>query len=197
MPVFLKKVWRLKIKYKLICLIFGLLLISLASAVESDKTYVFRIQKEGFYVNPVSLELFNSPFSEDSNLNDGSYSADLTDKEKILYSVKFDLYSLTMTNPTEECFENPEDETCQEELYIYDDSYADVVLNFPYFKGANAIDVYGSGGLIFSYKFKNPRQNFIVKYWYYFAIGIVLLLLLIVIILMRKKPTNMNLNQGF
>ena len=177
--------------------IMACLLFSLVGAVESEQTYVFRIVKDGLYVSPVSLELFNSPFSEQSNLDMGEYRADLVSDEKVLYSVKFDLYSLSMTNPTKECFENPEDPSCQEDLYIYDYANADVILNFPYYKSANAINVYNEYGLVFRFDFENETESSILQYWYYFVAGFVLLIVIIVLFRKGKGKNPVLHNQRF
>lgn len=165
-----------------------LLILPLAFAIESDKTYVFRIQKNGFYVNPVSLELFDSPFSEKSNLNYGAYRADLVSDNGRLYSIKFDLYSLRMTNPTKECFENSSHPSCKEDLYVYDDSYVDVLLNFPYFKEANAITVYYEDKFLFKFSFEDKTQNIFLKYKYYFiGLGIILFFFIIIFLFNIKR----------
>jgi len=184
---------------KLFYLVLILLLISSISATESDKTYVFRIEQEGIYIRPINLNLFNAPFSEDSNLNNGNYKANLMDDKKTLYSVKFELYALSMANPTEECFQNPEDSSCQEELYAYEDSYADVILNFPYFGEANAIDVYSKEGFLFRFEFKNKTEpNFFQSYWYYFVGGgIILFLLILVIIKIFRNNKQLEVNNQY
>ncbi|MBT7102316.1 hypothetical protein HN935_02275 [archaeon] len=180
-----------KNKFIFLFIVIGLSL-SLVSAIESEQTYVFRVVKDGLYVSPVSLDLFDSPFSEQSNLNKGEYHADLVSNEKVLYSLKFDLYSLSMTNPTEECFENPEDVSCQEDLYIYDYANADVILNFPYYKSANAINVYNENGLIFRFDFENETTGFFMQYWYYFVAGVILLVVIVFLLKRKKNPTLQN-----
>ena len=137
-----------------------LLLLPLVISQTSDQTYVFRIQKEGLYVNPVSLTLFDSPFDESSNLNEGSYELEVVSENSILYILNFSLYTILMGNPSEECFENPNSSDCNEQPYFYDESFGEAILNLPYYNKATSINVYGPEGLIFVYPLEADKESF-------------------------------------
>jgi len=170
----------------LVFLLLVLILVNLASGLSSDKTYVFKILKNGLYISPESLTLFDSPFSERSNSNEGEYIARLTDKDKTLYSVRFDFKSLIFFSPSEECLDENNRVICNMSI-VQEGGTNSVILNFPYFKEANAIDVYHNDEFLFRFDFVNETGNIFMTYWYYFVAGAVVLLILITVILIKRK----------
>jgi len=187
-------------KNSIIILSIALILSSVVSgAIQEDKTYVFRVEKEGFYIRPVSLNVFNSQFSESSNINSGEYSAILMKDKLKLYSVKFELKTAIMANPSEYCFKNPETAGCDEEVYYYiDDSFSEAIINFPYDSEANVIEVFHKNNFLFRFDFDNSNsRGLLYRYkWPVIAgasiIGILLLIFLVKRVFDKQNPRPRN-----
>ena len=185
-------------KLIIIIIIFVVFALNLVSAlVESDKTYTFEVNKEDGYISHGDIRLFNSVFSERSNENEGPYRAALANNDDVLYSIRFDLYTAYIVEPSEECFTNSSFPSCDESGYYYDNSTGSSTLNFPYSSSANNIKVYDEGVLLFKYEFENRTENILVRYWHYFSVAALILLVLVFLIIWKRRAKSSSYSKQY
>lgn len=157
-----------QINKMILFVLIAVLLASFVTGASGERTYVFRVIKDGLRIIPAGIELYDSPFSEYSNKNIGDYSAVLFDESKRLYSVNFSFDSFILLYPSRECLDEQGNFVC--DVSKSEEHYSDVIVNFPYFSNADNVRIIHGNDLILTYKFKNP---FLFEdYWYYFVIGV-------------------------
>ena len=178
-------------KKLVICFVVGILVsLGFVMAVSSDLTYVLSLNYENETLAVSSLELFDSPFSEFSNQDEGRYRAELVDKKgNVLYSVNFDVESVILPMPSEECFDEVTGEMiCDIGPVTRDVEF--VIIDFPYFDEASGVNVYLGDKLVLSHGIVNlEASEFSIWNYKYYIVGLVVLVIILVIYFVRKKSS--------
>ncbi len=184
---------KISIKF-FIFIVVAIFLIFIASAAISNMTDVFTIKYTNGTLSPSNLKLFNSPFSENSNRNEGDYHADVVKGNKVLYSVKFEVNPLIIPSINPECINETTGEvTCDIGPMIKDEFY--IILNLPYFAEADSIKVYDNNTLLFTYRLKEPPtsfKDFFMNKTVLIVASVLLLIAIIFVILYTRKKDQTN-----
>jgi hypothetical protein len=190
-------------KKLMICFVMGILIsLGFVMAASSDFTYVLSLDNDNGTLSVSSLELFDSPFNEFSNSDEGRYRVELVNKkEVVLHSVRFDIESWILPMPSPECFDEESGEMICDIGPISQDVEF-VILNLPYFDSASGINVYRGDELLLSHGIVNlEASEFDIWDYKYYIMGLIVLIVVVLYFIFRRKSqpaaNNIPLARGY